>query len=92
MLEHADKVPSMDEVAAELRQLIAGDISRQEASHWASPWITRYTEVQFDKNRGTDRKIKKTLDRRAGADSPSTDRESLYEQIDFARWLAELLA
>ncbi len=83
-------VPTFDDVAQKLRQLVAGEISRQQASEWASPWIVKYTEVQFDENRELDRKIKEALDRLTSADLISTDRPYLYGQSDFERWLGKL--
>ena len=91
MSEPANNPPTVGEVAEMLQRLIVGSVSRQEASDWAGLWITRFTEIQFDRDRAADRKIKKALDRLGGANSPSTDREYLYEQVDFRRWLAELL-
>src|SRR5438874_3587799 len=89
MSDHVD-APTRDKVVQKLKQLIAAEITREQASDWASPWITQYTEVQFDKDRDLDRKIKRTLDALAAADSPSTDREYLFERADFEAWLHEL--
>jgi hypothetical protein len=83
-------VPTLSDVAEKLRLLVVGEISRQQASEWASPWITEYTEVQFDTDRELDRRIKKAFDRLASADSISTDRPYLYGQSDFERWLNDL--
>jgi len=89
MSEH-DNVPTLAEVAQTLRQLVADEVSRRQASDWASPWIARFTEIQFDKNRDLDRKIKKAIDCLASADMISTDRPYLYGQSDFERWLDDL--
>jgi len=82
--------PRLQEVIEKLTELAANEISRQQASDWASPWIGRYTQIQFDVNRDLDRRIKKALDRLAGADTISTDRPYLYGQSDFERWLHDL--
>jgi hypothetical protein len=82
MQEH-DSPPTRDQVARKLRELIAGDITPEAASEWASPWITRTEEVG-------DAKAKRALVELAGADMPSTDREYLFAKIDFEAWLREL--
>ncbi len=89
MSEHA-KVPGLADVIQKLRELVAGEASRQEVSEWASPWIVKFEDVQFDKNRELDRKIKEALDCLASADLVSTDRPYLYGQSDFERWLGKL--
>jgi hypothetical protein len=89
MSEHDNK-PTLGEIVQKLTQLAASEISRQQASDWASPWIVKYDEIQFDANYDLDRKIKKALDHLAGADAISTDRPYLYSQSDFERWLHDL--
>lgn len=89
MSEHGN-VPTFGEVVEKLRLLAAGELSRQQASEWASPWIAKYTEVRFDANRELNRKVEKALDLLASADLISTDRPYLYGQSDFERWLNEL--
>jgi hypothetical protein len=89
MSEHDNK-PTLGEIVQKLTQLAANEISRQQASDWASPWIVKYEEIQFDANYDLDRKIKKALDCLAGADAISTDRPYLYGQSDFERWLHDL--
>jgi uncharacterized protein YceH (UPF0502 family) len=81
--------PTLSEVVEKLQQLVSGHISREEASDWASPWITRFCEFEFGDPK-TDRKIRNALDCLSGADTPSTDREYLFEKIDFEAWLQEL--
>jgi hypothetical protein len=88
MAEHADP-PTLLQVAQKLEQLVSGDISREEASAWASPWVTKFHEFALD-GRALDRKVKRALDNLAGADSPTTDREYLFEKVDFEAWLQEL--
>ena len=89
MSVHA-KVPGLADVIQKLRELVAGEASRQEVSEWASPWIVKFEDVQFDKTRELDRKIKEALDCLASADIVSTDRPYLYGQSDFERWLGKL--
>jgi hypothetical protein len=79
----SDLPPTRREVAEELRRLIAGDLTREAASDWASPWLSRFTEID-------DKKVTRALACLGAADLPSTDREYLYEKIDFEHWLLEL--
>jgi hypothetical protein len=87
------KTPTFAAVVAALRQLIARDISPEQASDWARPLITKYTEIQFDMDRRTDRKIKQALTALAGADMiVDMEGHPLHGQADFEAWLQELLA
>ena len=85
-----DSIPTFGEVVQKLKQLVANEISRQQASDWASPWIVKYDEIQFDANYDLDRKIREALDCLASADLISTDRPYLYGQSDFEGWLHDL--
>ena len=81
-MEHANP-PSRDEVIQKLRQLIAGELTRQAASAWASPWLSRFDEIN-------DGEAKQGLVNLGMADLPSTDREYLYGTKDFEAWLRDL--
>jgi hypothetical protein len=85
MSEHAS-VPTRDDVAQKIRQLIAGELSREAVANWAAPWIGKFHEIELD------RKIKDALDSLAAADMPTSDRPYLFEQVDFEAWLDELMA
>ena len=86
MSEHVN-VPTREEIAQKLQQLIADELTREAASNWASPWITQFHELK-----GLDRKVKDGLEVLAMADTPTTDRPYLYGPQDFVAWLRELLA
>jgi hypothetical protein len=88
MSEHASP-PSLSEVVQKLQQLIVREISREEAAAWAAPWMLKAEEFALD-DRVLDRKIKKAICALAGADMPTSDREYLFEKIDFEAWLQEL--
>lgn len=76
--------PTRDQVARKLRELIAGDITPEAASEWASPWITRTEEVG-------DAKIKRALVELAGADMiVDVEGHLLHGHADFVAWLEEL--
>ena len=80
------KPPTSDEVAAKLRALIAGEITPGEASDWASPWITRYDEVDV-----SDDRVRRALDELAGADLiADMDGNYLHGREDFVAWLKRL--
>ena len=83
MAEDANQ-PTLPQVVQKLKQLVSGEISREEASAWASPWVTKFEDYKMD------RKVKRALDNLAGADTPTSDREYLFEKIDFEAWLQEL--
>ena len=82
MSERAEP-PTRQEVAQQLRQLIAGTLTPEAVSAWASTWVTRLDEV-------TDARAREALGAMGAADMPSSDREYLYEQADFEEWLREL--
>jgi len=82
MLEHVN-IPSRDDVAAVLRKLIAGELSAEAASNWASGWLPRSDDID-------DLKVLRAIEAIGGADLPSTDRQYLYGRIDFEKWLDEL--
>lgn len=77
--------PSRQEVAEKLRALIDGSLSREDASKWAAHWIAA------DDPGVEDDRVWRALEGLVSADAPSTDREFLYERIDFEEWLKELL-
>ena len=86
MPDAARPAPTCGEVADRLRALIDGSISREEASEWASHWIAA-DDPEVDNDR-----VWRALEGLVSADAPSTDREFLYERIDFQEWLRQLLA
>lgn len=74
--------PTKDEIAAKLKSLVRGDLSREDVSEWARPWITRLEEV-------SDADVRRAIDSLCAADMPSTDRPYLYGPDDFEQWLSE---
>lgn len=82
ILEHA-RAPTREEVAQKLRQLIAGELTPEAVSAWASPWLDRFDEIG-------DEKVRQSLENLGMADLPTTDREYLYETDDFKGWLRDL--
>jgi hypothetical protein len=84
MSAHANP-PTQDQVAQKLRELIAGDITPEAASEWASPWVTKLEEV-------SDAKVKRALVELAGADMiVDMDGNHLHGRADFVTWLKELI-
>jgi hypothetical protein len=83
MSSHSD-LPMKEGVAQKLSALIRGDLSREDASEWARPWITRLDDV-------SDLGVRHALEAIYAADSPSTDRRYLYAREDFEQWLSDLL-
>jgi len=77
--------PTRDDVEQKLRQLIAGELSPEAASNWASPWVARFAELK-----SLDRRTKDAIDGLAMADTPTSDRRYLYGRSDFEKWLREL--
>jgi len=73
-----------EEVKNVLSGLINGSVSRSEASDWA--WKLVVADVDTE-----DEKTWDALDSLSGADEPTTDRDYLYGQSDFERWLKDLL-
>jgi len=84
MAEHVEP-PTRVQVVEQLRRLLAGDISREEVSLWASPWATRFDEIE-------DARVREAIDQLSGADTPTTDRPYLFMEVDFEEWLRELTA
>jgi hypothetical protein len=82
MSEHSN-APAKNDVIQTLQLLIRGEISREDVSDWARPWITRLHEID-------DEDVRNALDSLSGADSPTTDRRYLYGQEDFENWLRDL--
>ena len=83
MSEHANP-PTQEQVAAKLRELIAGVVSPEAASEWASPWITRLEEIP-------DAKVKRALVELGGADLiVDMEGHRLHGRADYAAWLKEL--
>lgn len=75
-------------MAERLEELVRGDAARSEVADWASEFITYddpqiYPEVR-------DSAVWRALTQLAGADLPTTDREFLHDESDFASWLADL--
>jgi hypothetical protein len=83
MSAHANP-PTRDEVVQTLRQLIAGELTPQAASAWASPWLSRFDEID-------DQKVRQALESLGMADLPTTDREYLYVRADFEAWLRDVV-
>ncbi len=75
--------PSRTEIAQILRGLLAGTLSRAEASRWAEPWITGDARVG-------DRAVWSALELLGAADLISSDRPYLYEAVDFENCLSQL--
>jgi hypothetical protein len=76
--------PSRADVAEVLRRLVEGSMSREDASEWASPWVTA-DDVDFEPP------LWRAIERLSGAGMISTERPYLYEPEDFQAWLEELL-
>jgi len=75
--------PSREEVERKLLDLIAGRITREEASAWASPWAGAYESGIEDEA------LEDALQGLYLADGPTIDRPYLYERVDFEKWLAD---
>jgi hypothetical protein len=75
--------PSREDVEQKLIDLIAERITREEASAWASPWVTA------DDPGIEDRAVWDAVSALWGADGPTTDRPYLFGREDFKAWLAE---
>lgn len=72
--------PSHAEIAARITALIEGSASRGAVAEWAMQWVDA-------RDPGVDDPVAwEVLNNLAGADSPTTDREYLYEQVDFEAW------
>jgi len=77
--------PSADEVEQVLNAVVEGRMTREQASDWASPWVIGDPSIE-------DKAVRDALDALAGADSPTTDRQYLFGQADFAAWLDDFRA
>jgi hypothetical protein len=84
MSAHVPKFPDREVVAQQILKLIDGSIGRDEVARWASHWLLRFDQTDFD------RKLFDAIDSLSGADAISTDRPYLYDISDFERWLGEL--
>jgi hypothetical protein len=77
--------PSRNEVEQVLNALVEERMTREQASEWASPWVIGDPNIE-------DKAVRDALDALAGADSPTTDRQYLFGQADFAAWLDDFRA
>jgi hypothetical protein len=82
MSSHSE-TPTKDDVVRTLESLIRGDLSREDASEWARPWITRLHHI-------SDPEVRRGIDWLYGADAPTTDRPYLHGEEDFEQWLSDL--
>ena len=77
------KIPSRKETLEKLEALAKGDITSEEASNWASPWIIN------GPYRSTDSIVWEALGSLCAADMKTDTTTYLYGQIDFTNWLTE---
>jgi hypothetical protein len=76
--------PTRAEVREKLRQLLAGEMTRQEVSKWAHQWVAaKHPDVE-------DRVVWIALTRLGGADLRAGSDEFLYCEPDFHAWLDEV--
>jgi hypothetical protein len=75
--------PSRDEVERKLLDLIEDRITREQASAWASPWVTA-EDPGID-----DKAVWDAVGALWGADGPTSDRPYLFGREDFEAWLTE---
>ena len=69
-----------------LDRMISGDMSPEEASAWAHPWVTeRDGPIEVSDAAAWD-----AICAIGGADLPSSDRNHLYGVDDFREWRSEL--
>lgn len=79
-------LPTKEEIATQLRDLIEGRKTREEASAWASSFVCR------DHPRVTDWTAWEALKTLGGADlQVDLDGRYLYHENDFRKWLDDLL-
>jgi hypothetical protein len=72
--------PSRDELRQQITGLIEGTVSREAVTAWAMQWLDA-------RDPGVDDRVAwEGLNNLAGADAPTTDREYLYERVDFEAW------
>jgi hypothetical protein len=76
--------PTRAEVLNKLTQLVAGRISREEASAWATRWVA-VRDVQV-----ADGSAWEALTSIGAADLYGGDRPYLYDQVDFRDWAEQL--
>lgn len=76
-------LPSRDDVSTILKKLLAGELTRQAASEWATPWLIG--DELFN-----DREVRDAVVLLGMADLISTDRPFLYNDIDFVECLKSL--
>lgn len=80
----AQVFPSREDLTERLRALLAG-ADRAEISNWAERYM-----LDNDDERVTDSEAWEVLQAMTGADAPTTDRDYLYDPVDFEAWLAHL--
>jgi len=77
--------PTWEGVLQQLQLLATGAITPGKASEWATPWITRFEEID-------DAQVKRALDVLAGADMiVDVQGNLLHGPVDFKAWLAEFI-
>lgn len=80
--------PTLADVAARLRDLIEGSMSRRDVSLWARPWLIEESRTVSDDT------VWRALMWLGGADlkgdPADPEREYLYEEVDFRSWLEEV--
>lgn len=78
------RAPTRAEVREKLRQLLSGEITRQDASAWAHQWVAAA-------HPGVDDPVVWTaLTRLGGADLRAGPDDFLYFEPDFHAWLDEV--
>jgi hypothetical protein len=78
------KPPTKSDVANKLMLLVRGEISRDDAAHWAQQWVIEDTPEEMPNE------IWEALQFLCAADMISLDRPYLYEREDFEHELAKL--
>ena len=76
----ATQPPRIADIENVLLDLIGGTITRQQASDWAWPWFGNL-DVELSRD------VQEIIDYLYGADTPTTDRDYLYDETDFRLWL-----
>jgi len=75
--------PTRAEVEQKLLDLILGHCDREQASSWATHFVSQDADVE-------DSGVWDALVALSGADLPSTDRPYLHGEADFCVWLEQL--
>lgn len=75
--------PTRKQVRKRLAKLVAAEISREEASDWASRWLLD------DTWRPGEPSMRKAIDELAGADLQVASGDYLHHEVDFRAWLFE---